>query len=58
MSVIWMPTINGKKMPVDASTVPSYIDGEIYDAKKGHVSHFATCKQAAGWRKPKPKAGG
>lgn len=39
--VVWMRTAAGKGMPVEPETVPP---GETtFDAKAGHVSHFAMC---------------
>jgi len=38
--IIFLTTVNGKKMPVDADTVE---DGdEVYEQGR-HVSHFTTC---------------
>lgn len=43
-----MGTYKGKKMPVDADTVPdTFEEGDIFDKKKGMVSHFDTCSNAA-----------
>jgi len=48
--MVWLRTKTGKAMPVDADTVR---EGDTdYDHIK-HVSHFATCKHAASFRKPK-----
>lgn len=45
--IVWMPTFRGKKMPVDADTVPdTFEEGDIFDKRKGMVSHFETCPQA------------
>lgn len=42
--IVWMPTKQGKSMPVDAHTVG---DGDqVFDVTRGHISHFATCPQA------------
>ena len=46
--IIWLKTEDGKNMPVDADTVePAH---ERYDAKSGHVSHWATCKSVKQFR--------
>jgi hypothetical protein len=38
-------------MPIDLDT---WDDGEeIYDAKRGHISHFATCPNADRHRHPR-----
>jgi len=50
-AIVWMPTAKGKTMPVDAETVNR--GDEMYDASKGHVSHFATCPNAKEHRKQK-----
>jgi hypothetical protein len=52
--IIFLPTQSGKLAPVDAETVA--ITDEVFDAKK-HTSHFATCRFAAEFRKPKNKKG-
>ncbi len=52
--IIWMKTKRGKSMPVNAA--PSLEFGQVlpeYDPTK-HVSHFATCPNAAKHRKAKP----
>jgi hypothetical protein len=44
--VVWFRTANGRRMPVDeASTLPT--DAEHQLDLKRHVSHFATCPNAA-----------
>lgn len=48
--IIWFTTANKKQMPVDAATVLA-IDDHL-DLKR-HISHFATCKNAAQHRKPR-----
>lgn len=68
--VIWAHLPNDKRMPVDAQPVPTgnlvlvRRGGRVH--ARGHnpekdgvdcprrVSHFATCPQAAAWRKPVP----
>jgi hypothetical protein len=47
---VFLPTANGKSMPVDAETVEETDDA--FDHKR-HVSHFATCDQPGKFRKPK-----
>lgn len=46
--IIFLDTIAGKKMPVDADTVDA--EDEVYEHGR-HVSHFSTCVQADQWRK-------
>jgi hypothetical protein len=48
--IIFLPTPNGKKMPVDADTVEP--DDTEYEPET-HVSHFVTCPTAFKHRKPK-----
>lgn len=51
-TIVWFRTLAGKKMPVDeASTQPTDAQHQL-DLKR-HVSHFATCSDAAKWRKPR-----
>lgn len=46
--IVWMGTYAGKKMPVDADTVPdTFEEGDIFDKRKGMVSHFDTCPNAS-----------
>lgn len=48
--IIFLKTSTGKTMPTDADTVePS---DQLFDANK-HKSHFATCKKASDFRKPR-----
>ena len=55
--IIWVETVNGKRMPVDAKPekrfVLSVADGEasIATIKDTYVSHFATCPNASKHRK-------
>ncbi len=49
--MVWLATSAGKTMPVNADTVRE--GDEVYDHTR-HVSHFATCKFADSFRKPKP----
>lgn len=67
--IIWCKTPQGKRMPVDAEPVKGGnlrledVQDEgpcVYCTKAGegtHVSHFATCPNAAQHRKPAPKQG-
>lgn len=48
--IIWLPTEAGRAMPIDADTVAP--GDEEYEPGK-HVSHFATCPNAAQHRKPR-----
>jgi hypothetical protein len=48
--IIWFGTRLGKRMPVDADTVEA-ADTEL-DLER-HISHFATCKDAAQHRRPR-----
>lgn len=41
--IVWLKTVTGKNMPVDADTVEA--DDETFDSSR-HVSHFATCPDA------------
>ena len=50
--VIWVKTKAGKNMPVDYATFNPG-DRPVYDADKGHISHFATCPDADKHRKPR-----
>lgn len=48
--IIWFKTPAGKNMPVDADTVEP--DDEELELSR-HVSHFASCPDAAKHRKPR-----
>jgi hypothetical protein len=48
--IVWLQTVNGKNMPVDADTVEAH--DEVFEQGR-HVSHFATCKDADTFRRPK-----
>lgn len=48
--IIWFKTDNGRNMPVDADTVDPEDQELDLDV---HKSHFATCKDAGTWRKPR-----
>lgn len=51
--IIWMKTRNAKIMPVNWSQV---IEHEREFDEKRMVSHYATCPDAAKFRKPKIKS--
>lgn len=48
--IIWLKTVQGKNMPVDADTVEP-VDDEFDPSK--HTSHFATCTAPSRFRKPR-----
>jgi hypothetical protein len=48
--IVWLKTINGKNMPVDAET---FEDGDELFEPKRHTSHFATCPDAEKFRRKK-----
>ena len=50
--IVWLKTLRGKSMPVDAETVD---EGEKEFNYKKHISHFATCNQPEFWRKKNEK---
>lgn len=53
--VIWLYTAKGKAVPVDADTVAvGYTDQQFapyMPGLLGHRSHFASCPDAARWRR-------
>jgi len=56
--IIWMHTMSGKRMPVDAKSEKRFVvtgnndEGEPVGAVRDtYVSHFATCPQADAFRK-------
>lgn len=51
--IIWLKTKAGKAMPVDSATITESDAAPQYDATQGHISHFATCPNAAKHRKPR-----
>ena len=51
--IVWMKTKLGKSMPVDATESKFESGDKEYDPTR-HVSHFATCPNAAKHRKSKP----
>lgn len=49
--IVWLKTGAGKNMPTDAETVTR---GDTqFEEAAGHISHFATCPQAASHRRDK-----
>lgn len=47
-AIVWLKTSTGKNMPVDAETVT---EGDTqFEKDAGHISHFATCPNAASHR--------
>jgi hypothetical protein len=60
-TVLWVTTENGKKMPAEESENGNLLlendllgdpVARVVDPGEGtHVSHFATCPQAEGWRR-------
>lgn len=54
--IVWMKTVNGKSIPVDAETVHDS-GAELFDSNF-HVSHFATCPDADKFRKKKEEGKG
>lgn len=48
--IIWFRTASGKNMPVDADSVKP--EDDEYEHGR-HISHFATCGQAAQHRRPR-----
>ena len=48
--IVWLRTKAGKRIPVDAGTVEA--GAKEYDPKR-HISHFATCPEAAKFRRGK-----
>ena len=51
-AIVWLTTKQGNSMPVDATTF-NQGDDRVFDVKKGHISHFATCPNADKHRKSK-----
>lgn len=49
-SIVFLPTSTGKTMPVDERSIEPGDD--VFDPKV-HVSHFATCTNAARFRRPR-----
>ncbi len=48
--IVWLRTKQGHNMPVDYHTFNTGDPG-IFDLKRGHISHFATCPNASRHRK-------
>jgi predicted RNA-binding Zn-ribbon protein involved in translation (DUF1610 family) len=46
--IIWLKTVNGKNIPVDAETCSS--KDELFDPDN-MTAHFVTCPEADEWRK-------
>ena len=52
--IVMMRTVTGSRMPVNRDSLPEVFSRNVeYSAGAGHVSHFATCPQAAQHRRPK-----
>jgi hypothetical protein len=53
--IVWLKTSTGKNMPVDADSLDEaeieHGERPVFDAKEGHISHFATCPDAGKFRK-------
>lgn len=50
--IVWLKTSKGSNMPVDVVGVKP--EETIFEPQR-HVSHFATCPNAAAHRKERPK---
>ena len=50
--IVWLKTKQEHSMPVDYDTFTQG-DERLFDSKKGHISHFATCPNADEHRKPR-----
>lgn len=46
--IVWFKSDTGKNVPIDAGTVEK--EDQVLDLKR-HVSHFATCPDAAKFRR-------
>lgn len=47
--IVFLKTSSGKSIPVNVDTVT---EGDTqFEPRAGHISHFATCKDADKWRK-------
>ena len=58
--IVFLGTRSGKTMPVDVDSLPPVDKRSItenipveFDAKRGHISHFATCPEANSFRRKK-----
>ncbi len=49
--IVWMKTMKGKNIPVDAETVGD-MEAEIFDPDTMET-HFSTCPDSNSWRKKK-----
>jgi hypothetical protein len=58
--ITWAETLNGKRMPFDGARVTGRVQGTAFNnATRAveyvdtavHASHFATCPDAAAWRR-------
>lgn len=52
-SIVWLWTKNDKKAPVNADSLAVTDDKLTEFDPKRHISHFATCPNAARYRKPR-----
>lgn len=51
--IVFLKTSTGKSIPVNADTVT---EGDTqFEARAGHVSHFATCTEPDKWRKERSR---
>lgn len=50
--IVWFKTERGRRIPVDAATTKPTDRADQLDLTR-HTSHFATCPDAASWRKPR-----
>lgn len=50
---MFVMTTKGREMPVNTETEQVMVPqpNGVYHVVRGHVSHFATCPDADGWRK-------
>lgn len=51
-NIIWMKSLSGKNVPVDADSVPDNITKLIFNPTT-MIAHFATCPDAEKFRKVK-----
>jgi hypothetical protein len=49
-AIVWLKTLKGANMPVNANTVK---EGDYYFRRDRHMPHWATCPDAAEFRKKK-----
>ena len=56
-NIVFLPTEAGRWMPVDADSVFDIefeipdMDAPMFDRRQGHMTHFATCPDAANMRR-------